>query len=258
MRKFLLTFVCSFLIINHAFGGADESLVLYLPLDENSGNIARDLSPKQNHAELKGKAKWAPGKYGSCIEITAGAWLEVPNSPSLQITKALTINCWVLIRGMTGEHQSAVEKGDSWEVGEYNLLPCYNPDSVLLQMNDLPEECDDEALGGKVNDGQWHFIAGTWDGKVIRTFIDGKESSKLACAGELGINNDPLFIGSRGGTQRFMNGFIDEIKVYNRALSEEELKRDMVDPAANLAVSAFGKIASTWGHLKSNIDRVLY
>ncbi len=240
-----------FLFPFSALGQLDPTLVLYLSMDENTGNIARDLSPFKNDAVFKGKPKWVQGKYGSGIELGTGNWLEVKDHPSLDMTTSLTINCWVLIKGMTGEHQSAVEKGDAWEVGEYNLLPCYNPDSVLLQMNDLPEECDDEALGGKVNDGLWHFIAGTWDGKVIRTFIDGKESSKLACAGSLGTNDDPLFIGCRGGTQRWLNGLIDEIKVYNRALSEEEIKRDMENPAANLSVTIYGKASATWGMLKS-------
>lgn len=241
-----------FLMVCSAYAGVDPSLVMYLPLDENSGNTAKDLSPFKNDAVLKGKPAWVAGKYNSCIQIATGNWLEVKDSDSLDLTTAITINCWVLIKGMTAEHQSAVEKGDAWKAGEYNLLPCYNPDSVLLQMNDLPDSCDDEATGGKVNDGEWHHIAGTWDGKVIRTYIDGKKSSELACSGTLEKNSDPLYIGARGGNQRWMNGLIDEIKVYNRALSEAEIKTDKNDPTANLAVKVDGKSAITWGKIKTN------
>ncbi|HGJ67514.1 TPA: LamG domain-containing protein [bacterium] len=248
---YIVTFSLLFLTSISVYAGIEPSLVMYLPLDENSGNVSKDLSPFGNHAVLKGKASWAVGKFNSCIQIVNGCWLEVKDADSLDLTKAMTINCWVLIKGMTAEHQSAVEKGDSWEAGEYNLLPCYNPDSVLLQMNDLPEECDDEALGGKVNDGEWHHIAGTWDGKVIKTFVDGKETSRLNCAGELSANNKPLYIGARGGNQRFMNGLIDEIKVYNRALTDAEIKQDMDNPSANLAVNDDGKLSVTWGKVKS-------
>jgi len=249
---FFFVFFC-FWISSYYVQAADTTIMLYLPLDENQGKVAIDLSAYKNDATLKGNAKWTPGKYGSGIDIATGNWLEVRDSDSLDLTEAMTINCWVLIRGLTGDHQSAVEKGAAWAAGEYNLLPCYNPDSVLLQMNDLPDGCDDEALGGKVNDGSWHFIAGTWDGKVIKTYVDGKETSNLACAGTLMTNNDPLYIGSRGGSARWMNGLIDEIKMYNRALSANELKIDMEDPTANLVVKETGKLAATWGSLKAKI-----
>lgn len=256
MRIWFVSIVVLCFLVLFAFSvyaGVDPTLVMYLPLDENNGNTASDLSPLGNHAVLKGKSAWTNGKYNSGIEIVSGGWMEVKDSDSLDLTKAMTINCWVLIKGMTAEHQSAVEKGDAWEAGEYNLLPCYNPDSVLLQMNDLPEGCDDEALGGKVNDGQWHHIAGTWDGKAIKTFVDGKETSKLDCAGELEKNSKPLYIGARGGSSRWMNGLIDEIKMYNRALNEAEIKQDMDNPTANLAVNADGKSAVTWGKVKSKM-----
>lgn len=228
----------------------DTSMVLYLPLDENSGNIAYDLSKYKNDAFLKGKAKWAPGKFNSGIELGVGNYLEVSDSDSLDITTSVTISCWAKIMGLTGAHQSGVEKGRAWSSGEYNLLPEYSG-GVLLQMFDLPEECDDEAIGRSVADGEWHFITGTWDGKVIRIYVDAKESKSLPCPGELIPNNDPLFIGCRGGSERWLNGFIDEIKIYNRALSIEEIKRDMDDPRANLSVAADRKLAVTWGGLKA-------
>ncbi|MGB9595598.1 MAG: LamG domain-containing protein [Candidatus Poribacteria bacterium] len=255
MKNWLL-FLTFFLLLGLSLSvysvGLDPSLIMYLPLDENSGAIAKDLSPFKNNAEFKGKPTWVAGKYNSGVLISTGNWLEVKDADSLDLTTALTINCWVQIKGLTGDHQSAVEKGAAWGPGEYNLLPVYSG-NVLLQMNDLPEECDDEAIGGKVDDGEWHHIAGTWDGKTIKTYIDGKESSSLPCAGTLEKNNDPLFIGCRGGSSRWMNGVIDEIKIYNRALTADEIKRDMENPQANLSVTINGKLSITWGQIKSKI-----
>lgn len=256
MRNWLL-FLASFLLLGLSLSvysaGLDPSLVMYLPLDENKGNVAKDLSPFKNDAEFKGKPTWVAGKYNSGVFIGIGNWLEVKDSNSLDLTKSLTINCWVQIKGLTGDHQSAVEKGAVWGPGEYNLLPVYSG-NVLLQMNDLPDECDDEAIGGKVDDGEWHHIAGVWDGKTIKTYIDGKESSSIPCAGTLETNNDPLFIGCRGGSSRWMNGIIDEIKVYNRALTADEIKRDMDNPQANLSVSINGKLPAVWGKLKTTYN----
>jgi len=252
---FLFFAFCLFLGLPFSLysAGLDPSLVMYLPLDENTGKIAKDLSPFKNDAEFKGKPTWVQGKYNSGVLLGIGNWLEVKDADSLDLTDGITINCWVLIKSLTGDHQSAVEKGAAWGPGEYNLLPVYSG-NVLLQMNDLPDECDDEAIGGKVDDGLWHHIAGTFNGKVIKTYIDGKESSSLSCVGSLDKNSDPLFIGCRGGSSRWMDGVIDEIKIYNRALTADEIKKDMEDPKANLSVNVNGKLSVTWGKLKTKYN----
>jgi len=248
---FLFLGVCLWILSSYA-KAIDPSLVLYLPLDENEGQIAGDVTEYKNDAVFKGKAKWAPGKFNSGVELGAGNYLEVKDSDSLDMTDALTISCWVKIMALTGDHQSGVEKGAAWGIGEYNLLPEYSG-GVLLQMFDLPEACNDEAIGGSVADGEWHFITGTWDGKTIVVYIDAKESRRLPCEGTLGTNNDPLYIGCRGGGQRWFNGFIDEIEIYNRALNVDEIEMDMEDPRANLAVDAVGKLAVTWGNIKAGL-----
>ena len=233
-----------------SYGKIDPSLVLYLPMDENEGDTAYDLTEYKNDAVFEGGAKWAPGKFNSGVEFGNGNYLEVKDSDSLDITDALTISCWVKILGATGDHQSGIEKGSAWGSGEYNLLPEYGG-GVTLQMFDLPEACNDEAIGGSVVDSEWHFITGAWDGKTIIIYIDAEESRTLPCEGKLGVNNGSLYIGCRGGSQRWVNGFIDEIKMYNRALSVDEIKVDMEDPGANLAVDIVDKLAAIWGNLKA-------
>jgi len=244
----LVIFYCLCGLISYG-QAADPSMVLYLPMDENEGDTAYDLSEYKNDAALKGKAKWAPGKYESGVELGTSNYLEVKDSDSLDITDALTISCWVRIMGLTGDNQSGIEKGAAWAVGEYNLLPEYGG-GVLLQIFDLPEACNDDAIAGSIVDQEWHYVTGTWDGKTIIIYIDGEESRTMACKGKLGTNNDSLYIGCRGGSGRWVDGFMDEIKIYNRALSVDEIKVDMETPRANLAVDVVGKLAVTWGNLK--------
>ncbi len=250
----ILLFVSGFLlflgILTYHAQAADPTMVLYLPLDENAGNTAADLSGYKNDAALKGNPKWVPGKFGSAVEFGASKYLQVADSNSLDITKGITISCWVKIAGDTGDNQSGVEKGAAWASGEYNLLPVYGG-AVLLQMFDLPEACNDDATGGNVLDNQWHFIAGVWDGKAINIYVDAKSAREMGCVGEIKPNADPLYIGCRGGSGRWVNGTMDEIKIYNRGLSIDEIGQDMKDPRANLAVvNLKGKLTITWGDLK--------
>ena len=248
----LFLFILAPIVSVHA--AKDPTMVLYLNLDENAGKVARDLSDFNNDADLMGKAQWAPGKFGSCIEFGPNNYLKVKDSKSLDITSGLTIELWAKLTKLTGAQQSGVEKGSGWLVGEYNLCPEYNG-GMLLQLFDLPDTCDDEGQGGKAadwGDGNWHFFAGTWDGDSIKVYVDGKELNSTNCKGTVTPNNDPLFIGCRNGAERWVNGFMDEIKIYNRALSAAELDADMADPTANLAVTVFGKSTATWAMIKSS------
>ena len=244
---YLAVLVMSAFLIAPLFDGVADEMVLYLSFDEGAGKVAKDLSPFGHEATFKGKPKWIDGVFGKALEFDAKTSGEIPDHASLDITDALTIETWALVKG--GEAiQSAVEKGRAWVSGEYNLAALYNGGSIL-QFFDLPEVCNDDNIGPSIQDGEWHFLVGTWDGKTIKLYIDGKLESEMPCKGKLSPNNDPLFIGARGGSGRFLTGALDEIKMYNYALTREEILNDMKDPAPK-AVDSQGKLATTWGTIK--------
>ena len=225
--------LCLYLLPVHAQVNP-EGLALYLSFDENQGKVANDQSPFGNHATFKGNAKWAVGVFNSGVELGVGSWLVVEDDDSLDLSTKMTLSMWVKTKP-SGDNQSGIEKEAGWQAGEYNLLPEFGG-GVLLQMQELPEVCNDEAIGRNVLDDAWHYIAGTWDGKTIRIYVDGEETKSLACQGEVSAGGGALYIGSRGGSQRWVPGFIDEVKVYSRALAAEEIQADMENPTINLAV----------------------
>jgi len=246
------------LILTHAtFTSAivDPTMVLYLPFDEGSGKTAEDLSNFGNHATMKGgdKTKWADGKFKGGIELTSGGYLVVADADSLDLTNAMTIHMWAKLMVKTGECcQGGVEKEPAWQAGEYNFLAEYNG-GILLQMMELPDPCNDDLVGPGIIDKTWHHVGGTWDGKTIRIYLDGKEVGEMPCKGKLSKGSGDLFIGCRGGSGRWTEGFLDEIKIYNRPLLEEEIAADMEDPKQNLAVSPKDKVSTTWALVKKSI-----
>ena len=227
---------------------AANELVLYLSFDEGAGSIAQDSSQFGNDCILKGNPQWIDGQFGKALEFDGATWGEVPDSDSLDLTDAMTIEAWVKLYGGGEGTQNAVEKGSAWIEGEYNLAALYS-NGTILQMRDLPEECNDDNIGSSIQDQQWHFLAGTWDGGTIRLYIDGNPGSEMSCAGALLTNDEPMFIGARAGTERFLVGALDEVKIYNYALSEAELARDMEFPVT--AVEPSGNLATTWGMIKA-------
>ena len=178
------------------------------------------------------------------MEFDGKTAAEVDDSASLDIVDGITIEFWALVKG--GEAiQSGVEKGSAWVSGLYNLAALYNG-GTILQFFDLPEPCNDDNIGPSIQDGEWHFLAGTWDGEDILLYIDGELEAEMPCKGKLKPNDESLYIGARGGSQRFLTGALDEIKVYNYALPKEELLQDMEAPVT-LHVDAQDKLATVLG-----------
>ena len=236
------------------YSHAANDLVLHLSFDEGAGNVAADSSGLGNDCVLNGNPGWTDGPFGMALELDGASWGEVADDASLDLTDAMTIETWARIPPGGEGIQSAVEKGSAWMEGEYNLAALYNG-GTILQMRDLPANCADTNVGTSIQDGEWHFLAGTWDGAALRLYIDGNLDAEMECAGTLLTNDDPLFIGARGGSERFVTGALDEIKVYNYALSQAEIMADMENPVPTSAVGPDGKLAATWSMIKSNLDK---
>lgn len=243
-------FFCGFffILITMTMVGEAQDLVLHLSFDELAGDVAKDLSDFGNDATFKGNPKLIDGVFGKALEFDGKTSAQIPDHPSLDIVDGITIEFWAIVKG--GEAiQSGVEKGVAWVAGLYNLAALYNG-GTILQFFDLPDACNDDNIGPSIQDGEWHFLAGTWDGDDILLYIDGELEAEMPCKGELKPNNDPLFIGARGGSGRFLTGALDEIKMYNYALTKDELLKDMEAPVT-LHVDAQEKLATVWARLKT-------
>jgi hypothetical protein len=88
---------------------------------------------------------------------------------------------------------------------------------------------------GGTNGNRWTHLAGTYDGGVLRLFVDGAEVSSLAAGGTMPASGGPLRIGGNDVWGEWFRGTIDEIRVYNRALSADEVRADMATAVAGAA-----------------------
>ena len=250
-----LVMVALLLPVMVVVGMADDTLVLYLTFDEDPEDVVNDVSPHGNHGKVKGEPIQVDGKFGLARQFDGvGDALEIPHHVSLNMRDAVSIEMWVKLDEDGGaDSEVGLEKG-GWEAGEYSLYTFYVPgNGWAMQLKDLPEACGDANggnLGADVRDGEWHFLAGVWDGDTISLYTDGILELSFECAGgPLGSNKQSIFIGARTASMRWLKGVIDEVRVYSRALSEQEVKTDM-ETLGGLAVSVSGKLAVSWADLK--------
>lgn len=86
------------------------------------------------------------------------------------------------------------------------------------------EECDAAIDPAQILDGGWHHCAGTFDGKWMRVYLDGREIGALERSGPLAFSPEPpAFVGSSGGQGEHFQGELDDLRVYASALSPAEI-----------------------------------
>ncbi len=211
-----------------ARSGDERGLVLSLHFDEGSGTVAHDSSGYQNHGTLVNGPTWTTGKFGKALRFDGvNDWVSVPDSPSLDITKTITIEAWVNWQAGGVTWHGIVSKGHSQPYG----LTLNSPNKYVHfeWKGEYYYYCNTPA--GSVSTNVWHHIVATYDRSKMRVYVDGvklaeKSLSDFSC----GTNNEALRIGL-GNNGEWFRGMIDEVRIYNRALSEEEIRQHYLQGA---------------------------
>jgi hypothetical protein len=222
MCKKMIYLFCFVLVLGLAAGIANADLVGYWKFDEGSGNTAYDLSNYTNDGTINGGPKWVAGKIGAALEFDGSDdYVDCGNDPSLNINDRITVAAWV--KTTSTAHGYFVSKGTAWdETGHYAIGQEYNvPMTFQFEIagSGGTVELDSNVA---VNDGQWHYIVGTYDDTVVRVYIDGVEENSSTGTNRLTDSAiGGLTIGQRGGN--IISGTIDEVRIYNHALTEGEI-----------------------------------
>jgi hypothetical protein len=150
--------------------------------------------------------------------------VSVPDSDSLDLTSGLTVEGWVKPDGSTGFRTLLVkETGGNIVYGLYANSDTNRPQSQVSTSNPL-----------KLLDGTgtlpadtWSHLAFTYDGTTERLYVNGTQVASMAVSGAINTSTGALKIGGDAIWGEWFSGLIDEVRVYNRALSAAEIGSDM-------------------------------
>ena len=232
----------------------DKALMLYLPFDEGNGDTAKDASGNNLEATLHG-ATWSDdGKIGGCIHLPDTAkYLEIESVPELDITDEITIQAWFFPEQNQGD-SNLMGRRTAANLGGYCLQWSSNPTGfpqIETWMNvggGWQGSRNKQTIKPALN--EWHHVSSTFDGEMIRQYIDGELDVEFKPPGKNIHSVDIVF--RIGKSQTGLAGTvcrIDEVAIYNRALSADEINQDM-NKGVTFAVSPGDKLATTWGNLK--------
>ena len=240
------------LVFCSAAKAADESLVLFLPLDEGRGQEVEDISTYKNNGTLRGrKPEWVEGKRGKALNF-AGGIVMVPHDDSLNLAGAHTISFWLKWDGQGAGWSPIIAKRPVGAVDPDNYSTWVGKDRIWDYRTDNSKVSAKTPI--ELNNKTWVFLTLTHDGKQTVTFyINGiKDSAVRAQPGF--ANKDPFVVGSgKGGEGDMGFGNLDEMALFNRALDRDEINTLMNKGAEPfLAVEPAGKLTITWGRVKDN------
>ncbi|RLG76885.1 MAG: hypothetical protein DRO14_03155, partial [Thermoprotei archaeon] len=198
--------------------------VLYLPLD---GNVY-DKSGNGNNGTNYG-ASWIDGKYGRALDFDGdNDYVQIPDDDSLEPSDYITLVAWFKTEDYTRDLQTLMMK---WE--GYNV--CYRWSGSqpyiwfeLRGTDDVTRSLTNSDIVGEWNiqNNTWYHVVAVYDGQYMKVYIDGElYQSKNVGSFTIKGSGANLVLGQVSWLgERYLQGSLDEVIIFERALSEDEIK----------------------------------
>jgi hypothetical protein len=264
MKRILITIFIMFslMILFGNVGRAElkDGLILYFTFDAVSGDTVKDDSGNGNDGAIQAKAKIVAGKFSKGLELDGTTqYVLVPPNETMDAEKAVTMAVWIK------PDKAAAQCWLYYLISKWNYH-AGNGRCYMIGLLDgagitffISRDGSDAGMtrldAGAVEYGKnsWQHIASVYDGKESRTYINGEEVGKMAAIDKIFIDSkDGISIGAgsygKEAAARY-TGVVDDVAIYNRALSVNEIKQLMLGPIA-FSVNSIGKLATTWGDIR--------
>ncbi len=233
----------------------DPDLLIYYSFDEDDDKEAIDDTGNGFDAEVD-RAEWSKeGKLGGAMEFDGASAIKTPPEiPGLTDTEltAMTVEHWVMLNALTGDTQQvweALNAAGAWPAETF----IEGAADMVFYIYDTKNTAHTTAIP-TLPTKKWVHIAGTYDGKVQKSYFNGKVVSEEDWSGKFEIFASPtgaIVLGKDNEADiQYLNGFIDEFAFYTRALSEDEINADM-NKGVLFAVDPKEKLSTTWASIKA-------
>ena len=209
--------------------------------DEGAGTTTADASGSGNAGTLIGASWTTQGRYGNALSFNgSNSMVRVADSASLDLTTAMTLSAWIRPTVSQSGWRTILQR----ETDAY-FLNASNSDGPLRPSGGGTFGGNTQYLSGPTASpvNAWTHVALTYDGATLRLFVNGTQVATRATTGAIQATDNPLWIGGNNPYGEYFEGLIDEVRVYNRALTQADIQADMstgIVPAASRHDAAVG------------------
>jgi chitodextrinase len=191
-------------------------------------NNTNDTSGNGNNGTAVGSPTYSAGKIGQAINLNGSSQsVDIGSRPSLNMGANVTVAVWVWTN--TTHLGTIVRHGDinTSPYVDYGLV---KDNGVISGAGKLCFQIGTTAgirnlcSTAAVSDNAWHHVAGTWNGATMQLYIDGALNTSMAESGTPANVNDTTTIGRNQSFGEYFNGKLDDLRIYNRALTGSEIQ----------------------------------
>ena len=245
---------------------APSGLVAAYAFNEGSGTSVTDASGN-GHNGTVANATWSTsGKYGAALQFNGSSTLvTIADAASLHLTTGMTLEAWVDPSTVNGNWRDVIYKGNDNFYLEATSSNASHPDAGLIAGGSYADAFGTSALTANA----WSFLTATYDGSTLRLYVNGTQVASTAHTGAISTSTNPLQIGGDSIYGQYFAGLIDNVRVYNVALTAAQIQTDQTTavtsqgPSDTTPPSAPGTLTATavssseidlsWGAATDNV-----
>lgn len=197
--------------------------------EENGGATTADASGNGHTGTITGAAWTTAGRFGNALVFTGtGQFVNVADGPLLDLTNRMTLEAWVFPTVAPVDWRTIIAKQGTGVIAWF-LYAGVDVNRPALGNLILGGE---RILRGPaaLPVGEWTHLAGTYDGVTQRLYVNGVQVASRAQTGTTLVTTGPLRFGGNGVYGEYFQGRIDEVRIYDRVLTPEEIAADVLVP----------------------------
>ena len=206
-----------------------NGLVAAYSFDMEAGSTLVDVTGRGNTGTISG-ATWVPGIFGQALAFNgSNSWVTINDSNSLHLTTGMTLEAWVKPATQGSDWTTVLmkEQGNTASYGLYATNGSTKPPAGFVTTSGVLQSAQSSS---NLAIGSWSFLTATYDGSVLKLYVNGSLASSLAVSGSVSTTSGVLRIGGNAVWGEYFNGSIDQVRIYNRALNQGEIRSDMNTP----------------------------
>ncbi len=210
----------------------DDNLAGYWKFDEGSGTIAKDSSSNLNDGSLLGSMTvddWVPGKSGTCLDLDGiDDTVKILHDSSISPTSVVSLSVWVKFDTVEDVLSSIINKGGQSTNKLFWLYYDRRSTTDRLDFQIGNGSTRDQVIATNLNlsINTWYHIVATYNAATEKAYLylDGEEvgNNTLTGIGNCDTSTSDLYVGSYTGTSYFLDGKIDEPRLYFSELTAAE------------------------------------
>jgi len=216
----------------------DPNLIGWWKLDAGIGTVAPDWSGHGNHGQIIEPQWLTPGWIGeSALNFGAGRYVAIRslvlNDPN---ATEVTVSAWIRTSDSAMQTIASFDRSEYWrlEAGDSQYA---GPGKIGWEVS-TNTGIVDLASQKLVDDGQWHHVAGVFDNGLMTIYIDGAPDVSATGGNTFGTGTErygfiasqseaTVFDGDRSGSPGYFNGSLDDVRIYDKALTQADITQVM-------------------------------